>query len=92
MIKLSKNLKVNDCVVVLSGKFRKQTGQVLSFNRKLNLVTIKDLNLKFRMVRKMDPQTGKFVRVMLKMPGGIHLSKVKFVSRSTADSEGSTNE
>jgi ribosomal protein L24 len=55
------NIVKDDFVEIISGKYKKQQGQVLRVHRKKNQVTVKGANLKFITVEDEEMQRRKKV-------------------------------
>lgn len=73
-------LKVNDQVVILAGKDKGKTGEILTLNRKTNRVVVKGVNVVKKAMRPtQENPNGGIVEKEL----SIHLSNVAVVSPKT---------
>ncbi len=72
-------IKKGDTVVVITGKERNKTGEVIRVLHKSNRVVVKDLNKVVRHVRKSKTQAGQ--RVSFEAP--IHASNVMLLDPKT---------
>lgn len=75
------NIVRDDKVIVLSGKYKKQTGIVLKVLKNKNKVIVKDVNLKFITIDD-EEGTGK-MRKVIKKEAPIHVSNVALIDPET---------
>ena len=74
------NVVKDDFVEILTGKYKRQQGQVLNVNRKKNQVTVKGVNLKFITIDDEEMQRRKKV-VQKEFP--VHYSNVALIDPET---------
>ena len=79
---MKKNFKINDKVIIISGKNRKKTGIIIGFVRKKNnkYVIIKDINLVTKHVKpnaKKNISGGK-----IKKESPIHISNISILKKN----------
>ena len=74
----TKNLKVGNTVLIITGSNKKKTGVVLGFYKE-NYVFIEGINMRNRFINKFDNLTGKKKKIMIFRESHIHISNVKKV-------------
>ena len=74
---MSKKIKKGDNVIVITGKDKGKTGEVLEINRKLNMVKIKSIN----MIKKHLKPTKENKGGIISKENFIHISNIKNVDK-----------
>ena len=68
------HVKVGDQVVVISGFYKNETGEVLKINKKTGKIIVQGINFKFKHVK---PNTVNEIGEIKQMEAPIHHSNVK---------------
>ena len=80
---MSKKIKKGDNVIVITGKDKGKTGEVLEINRKLNTVKIKSIN----MIKKHLKPTKENKGGIISKENFIHISNIKNVDKKIQKKE-----
>jgi large subunit ribosomal protein L24 len=72
-------IKINDQVLVISGKNKKKTGKVIKTISKKNLIVVEGINLLTKHIKKTQQKAGKKIQ----FEGAIHVSNVKIICPET---------
>ena len=75
---MANKFKKGDKVCVISGKDKGKSGEITSVNPQKKLVTVEDINVITKHVKKTDKNAGGFV----KMPAPLHQSNVALLNSS----------
>ncbi|MDH5716336.1 MAG: 50S ribosomal protein L24 [Spirochaetia bacterium] len=73
--KISTRIKVNDEVIVIAGKNRKQRGKVLAINKNSGRVIVQGVNLRKRFARptQENPKGG-----IIEVEASLHISNIQY--------------
>ncbi len=72
-------LKVNDNVIVITGKDKGKTGKIIDIDRKNNRIKVEKLNLRTKHIKKRANQPGE----KIKLEGYMNASNVMIVDPKT---------
>jgi large subunit ribosomal protein L24 len=68
------HVRIGDNVIVISGFYRNETGEVIKVNQKTGKIIVKGINLKFKHIK---PNTENEVGEIKQLEAPIHHSNVK---------------